>query len=98
MTENRSVDGSIPPLATINRFTFTDLERRSFSASWVARWFRVLLLAEQFDVSFGLCRRLVSVLAELGDAFVSARRLYVDNEARFIGGAKERLSVGICMP
>jgi hypothetical protein len=24
LTENRSVDGSIPPLATINRFSLTD--------------------------------------------------------------------------
>jgi hypothetical protein len=32
-TENRSVDGSIPPLATFKPFPFTDLARLDFSAS-----------------------------------------------------------------
>jgi hypothetical protein len=31
--ENRSVDGSLPPLATINFFSFTDFESASFKAS-----------------------------------------------------------------
>ena len=62
---------------------------KSLCVSWLACRFRVLLLAEQFDVSFGLRRRLVIVLAELGDAFVSPRWLYVDDEARLIGGAND---------
>ena len=35
--QNRSVDGSIPPLATINRFSFTDLESASFNARFRVR-------------------------------------------------------------
>jgi len=46
-------------------------------------------LAEQLDVCLGLRRRLVAVLAELGDAFFSTRRLYVYNEARLIGCAND---------
>jgi hypothetical protein len=59
-------------------------EAISLGGSRVALWLRLCLLAELFDVSLGLRRCLVDVLAELGDAFVVARWLYVDDEARLI--------------
>jgi hypothetical protein len=48
---------------------------------------RLWLFAELFDVSFRLRRRFVDVLADLGDAFVIALWLYIDDEARLIGCA-----------
>jgi hypothetical protein len=47
------------------------------------------LFAEPLNVGFGLLARWVNLLTYLGDVFVLANWLYIDDEALFIGCAND---------
>ena len=57
------------------------------SRLWVLPVEVASLFAEPLNVGFGLFARKVNLLTNLGDAFVLARWLYIDDETLLIGSA-----------